>query len=427
MLERITTRVSAFFANPADDKPRDYRWIIGLVLICYFITLLVSHFFFHDYKFLWRFMGVPAFKEGLFHDLKVITYAMDCLRLGIDPLYEKGCYPGVHFNYPTFWYYLRYTGLASQHTKVLAVLLITLFLIVLYFFIGKVSIRKSVFYSFILISPPVMLAIERCNNDMLFFAILYCALLLSKTRIPGNFLSYGLILLSGILKIHPVFAFSLALKEKKRTLITIVLPLITLFILIIILNLPMLLQSSLVTPRPYELFSFGSNVIGYYYFQEYLDIQEYLINIKLISWSVSFIFILFIAFTASKLPYSKPDEGFSMDAFRLGASMYIGNFLIGNNYDYRLIFLLFCLPQVFIWLQKSGFQRNLAAIFILTMILLFHFPSVIRHLMPENWNMPVKAVFYWGLFGISLVLFLHSLPVNRFTKLFFRPSSQEFR
>jgi uncharacterized membrane protein len=38
----------------------------------------------------------------------------------------------------------------------------------------------------------------------------------------------------------------------------------------------------------------------------------------------------------------------------VGSGIYTGTFLIGNNYDYKLIFLVFLLPQLFDWLRDRG-------------------------------------------------------------------------
>jgi hypothetical protein len=42
-----------------------------------------------------------------------------------------------------------------------------------------------------------------------------------------------------------------------------------------------------------------------------------------------------------------------IDAFRMGASIYIGTYLLGSSFDYRLMFLLFTIPQLTQWLSNS--------------------------------------------------------------------------
>ena len=43
----------------------------------------------------------------------------------------------------------------------------------------------------------------------------------------------------------------------------------------------------------------------------------------------------------------------NLAAFRMGASIYIGTFLLGNNWDYRLAFLVLVLPQLLEWTRSS--------------------------------------------------------------------------
>jgi hypothetical protein len=42
-----------------------------------------------------------------------------------------------------------------------------------------------------------------------------------------------------------------------------------------------------------------------------------------------------------------------IDAFRIGASIYLATFMIGSNWDYRLVFLLFSIPQLLSWAKSK--------------------------------------------------------------------------
>jgi len=50
-----------------------------------------------------------------------------------------------------------------------------------------------------------------------------------------------------------------------------------------------------------------------------------------------------------------------LDAFRMGASIYIGTYLLGSNFDYRLMFLLFTIPQLTEWLSNADFRLRRVA------------------------------------------------------------------
>jgi hypothetical protein len=58
-----------------------------------------------------------------------------------------------------------------------------------------------------------------------------------------------------------------------------------------------------------------------------------------------------------------------IEAFRIGSSIYIGTFLIGNNWDYRLIFLLFTIPQILAWLKTQVQFESISGLALMAIIL----------------------------------------------------------
>jgi hypothetical protein len=53
----------------------------------------------------------------------------------------------------------------------------------------------------------------------------------------------------------------------------------------------------------------------------------------------------------------------------MGASIYVGTFLLGNNWDYRLAFLIFVLPQLLEWTKSSAPRcHRMIAIFVLGIV-----------------------------------------------------------
>ncbi len=99
----------------------------------------------------------------------------------------------------------------------------------------------------------------------------------------------------------------------------------------------------------------------------------------------------------------------------MGASIYVGTFLLGNNWSYRLVFLLFVIPQLGEWMRQAvGFRRALAytatGLIILTCWYLFF----------RNWA-PTPAVEFvfvfdqligWALFGSLVYLMAASVPMS---------------
>jgi hypothetical protein len=46
-----------------------------------------------------------------------------------------------------------------------------------------------------------------------------------------------------------------------------------------------------------------------------------------------------------------------LNMFRLSAGIYIGTFILGNNWDYRLMFLLFAIPQITSWAEEKSSEN----------------------------------------------------------------------
>jgi uncharacterized membrane protein len=46
----------------------------------------------------------------------------------------------------------------------------------------------------------------------------------------------------------------------------------------------------------------------------------------------------------------------------MGASIYVGTFLLGNNWDYRLAFLIFVIPQLSQWFYLENKKQRYVAI-----------------------------------------------------------------
>jgi len=53
----------------------------------------------------------------------------------------------------------------------------------------------------------------------------------------------------------------------------------------------------------------------------------------------------------------------NMAAFRMGASVYVGTFLLGNNFDYRLAFLVLVIPQLVEWIFSTSKKYRALALF----------------------------------------------------------------
>jgi hypothetical protein len=264
---------------------------------------------------------------------------------------------------------LAFLGLGQQQNFALGILIISVFLCSLFLVIPRLNYAEALVYSFILCSPSVMLGIERANNDLIIFSILSIStLLLSQHKQFWRFSAYFSILFATILKLYPIFSLVVILKERRRIVYTLGVFLLAVFSIYIIITFHDLQLISSATPR-FNKWSYGYKIIIDLMFADLRKIWEiteainktsyaphssfFIVGPTLKILSVMAAFILFLtSITAilillrkkgldgrlDKYPALQSDY---IDTFRLGANIYIGTFLLGNNWAYRLIFLVF--------------------------------------------------------------------------------------
>jgi len=147
----------------------DGRLIVVAALAVYFLILTVGRAFFR--VDIWPSLGVPT-GPSLFFDTRNVTAALDCSRLGFDPLVENPCDPWDRpMNYPRLWLALRWLGLDRSHTDALAVAFIALFIASVLLLLGRITLGQGIVVAMAICSPAVMFAIERANMDIVVFCV----------------------------------------------------------------------------------------------------------------------------------------------------------------------------------------------------------------------------------------------------------------
>jgi hypothetical protein len=101
-----------------------------------------------------------------------------------------------------------------------------------------------------------------------------------------------------------------------------------------------------------------------------------------------------------------PPETSDLIAFRIGALIYLGTFVIGNSFDYRLVFLLLVLPQLLRWPASGGAEpiATLPRITIVVVLLELWLSTLSQQL--RLWD----EILSWTLAGMLLVLLARSTP-----------------
>jgi hypothetical protein len=112
-----------------------------------------------------------------------------------------------------------------------------------------------------------------------------------------------------------------------------------------------------------------------------------------------------------RAPAGEPlPENSDLIAFRMGALVYIGTFVIGNSFDYRLVFLLLTLPLLLRWPGPSRAEAragNLPLATVAVVVAALWIGTLSEHLRLAD------EVVSWTLAGMLLVLLVRTVaPIS---------------
>ncbi|MEW6285062.1 MAG: hypothetical protein AB1509_02440 [Chloroflexota bacterium] len=336
-----------------------FMWVILGVL---FVTV--------GYEETWELWDVPV-EKPFFFDFRLIPGSAESFRNGFEPTVKNPFDPaGRLFNYPTFWRLFFYTGISMDDTLWIVVLMLVLYFAGIVLFPQALSYRDALLMLLVIFSPASMLLYERGNVDLFVFFI--CALIVFVNGYSANWAA-ALIVFGAIVKSFPLFGVSVLLKEPKERFWKLTAASILFMVIYGIKTFESQYIAWTTTQRGSD-FSYGAFVL-----MTYLNnhLQSLPLDVcSLGCWKVLFeglagILILsgFIGGIVQPHRLNAVSEG-NLTAFRMGVSIYLGTFLLGNNWDYRLAFLVFVIPQLSQWLGGKHRLHNLIVLWVLAAIYL---------------------------------------------------------
>jgi hypothetical protein len=341
--------------------------IAGIVLMWVLLGVLFNNY---GYYKTWHLWGVPAQKTA-FRDFQLIPGSAESFRNGFEPTVENPYDPGQRiFNYPAFWRLFFYTNITVDDTVWIVVILLVLYFASVILFPQKLSVFSALLTLLVVFSPASMLLYERGNADLFVFII--CAMIILASQYSAN-LTAGLIVFGAVVKMFPLFGVTVLLKESKS-------------------KFYWLMSGSMLFTVVYSLLTFQSqsaawnttmrgNGASYGSFVLITRLGSYLqdsfpVTLSFGQWQIvlealALILILFAAILAVREPdLLTASHEQNLTAFRIGASIYVGTFLLGNNWDYRLAFLIFVIPQLSQWLFADNKRHRFVAIGVMLTVLL---------------------------------------------------------
>jgi hypothetical protein len=371
----------------------------------------------------------------IFADLSTVTYSVDSVNKGLNPYFDTTTDPfGRRFNYPSLILIIfKYLNLNGASTIYVGIVILIFFLLAISFLLTpKIkNIKIYLLYFLILLSPAMFLLMERCNIDILIFILILIGISLpynlSKTNLIFKSIKYSIIFIASALKLYPIISIvCLIIGTEKYKLgkyffsVTIILFIIY---LVIIFNEVKLIAEA--TPQS-SYVSYGKNIL----FDFLLGNNKSAI---LISWLVVLTGIIFASVDyLQKLTIDNnknTDNSFlqNREFYIAGASIFMGSFVLGNNFEYRLVFLLLCLPLLFHYLEirKNSTLVNVILVAILLRVWQYlpfnYFSQKLKNEFLSNSIFITEQICSWviflGLFRIFIEIIFENKTEQKFKSI----------
>ena len=389
--------------------------IAGIIVI--WILLGIS-FIQYGYYENWDLWNVPT-HPPVFRDFMLIPGSAESFRHGYEPSVENPYDVGQRiFNYPAFWRLFFYTNISSDDTVWIVVVLLVLYFVSIMLFPRKPTVPGALLMLAVVFSPASMLLYERGNADL--FAFFICAMIVLASDYYAS-LTAGLIVFGAIVKMFPLFGVTVLLKESKQRFWKLAIGSVLFMVVYGLLTFQSQSAAWNTTMRG-DGASYGSFVLitrlGDY-------LQELLPGLFSSSqWEIFFealalVLIVLPVIFAVRDPYVlDASHERNLAAFRMGASIYVGTFLLGNNWDYRLAFLVLVIPQLAEWFLVKDKKQRIAIIGVIVTVLLscwhFKFRVDLPFLPlkdPDNRKFIFDEIVNWFLLSGLAYLLAASLPL----------------
>ena len=318
--------------------------------------MLIS-FKYYGYEETWQLWKVPTIMPP-FLDFRLIPGSAESFRRGFEPTVKNPGDPaGRIFNYPAFWRIFFYSGITQDDTIWISILMIVLFFIGVFLFPDKLKIPGAIAMLLVVFSPASMLLYERGNADLIVFFI--CVLIVLASEYSAN-LTALLVMVGAVVKLFPFFGVSVLLKESKSKFLLLFGSCFILLLTYMLITIDSVKASWNLTMRGNGL-SYGTNILVARYGERISRVLAHWFSTSLIQWLLKYgplmaaLLLLFSVYVIAARSQTTPETSSqrNLAAFRMGASIYIGTFLLGNNWDYRLAFLVLVVPQLMDWLMMG--------------------------------------------------------------------------
>jgi hypothetical protein len=292
------------------------------------------------YPTVWTVTGIGE-ADKPFLDLRNILSAGEAAQHGLDPYLSNPLDPyNRPHGYSGWWLVSGTMGLTVANTVWIGTLLLGVLLAIAVLLLRPENWRQGGTLLLVLVSPPLLLAINRANPDLVVFVLMCVALAcLRVDRAPLRALGVMLLAVSAVLKYFPLAAVVILLDARTRREL---LGWGLLYGLVLVLAWPSL-ESGLRIARsiqlaPSWLYAFGAPVV----FRDFNLVAP-------VGWLLAGLLGLMAVanwptIKAAKTSATAGETRSQEREFACGAVMVVGCFLHGSSYIYKMVFALWLLP-----------------------------------------------------------------------------------
>ena len=387
--------------------------VIVMVIFISLLFLLCSGYWI-GWGATWRSLGVTPLQPH-FYDMHAVTDHAACAAGGFNAYVLNVCDPATMFNYPPAWLWLGYLGIDGTDSVWLSVLITAAALGVVITLLKGRSACNGALASLAILSPSVMMGIERGNIDLFIFALVGAAAITIAGPAPNRMpWAVALVELAIVLKLYPLFCVALAARFNRRTLLfAVALAVLSVVYFAIIFDYILIIRQN--TPTTFKL-SYGYKVIflGLDHMRAEAGVSPIELANTVLPVSLVVVALIFAVVAALRtFRYGslvcQIADGVPGVAFLFGAGIYCGSFLLGTNFIYRLMFLLLCLPQLQDWSSAGDRTGTIARVFqVAILLVLWSSGNSNGHTTFMIVPQLMDWLLFFGLTTILLVNFLNS-------------------
>ena len=282
-------------------------------------------------------------------DARTVSGAGVALDRGLDPLVHNPADPWQRpLNYPRIWLGLAHLGLRPQHTWVLAWAFFAALCFGLWS-LRHLAVDRATTLVLLagVVAPPTWLAVERANSDQLVFALCCSAAMLAARR---PWLGAALVAGAAALKLFPMAAAAALVRRERAISLRVVTPLLLLFagyLAFVAADIPRMRAAS---PQAAWL-SYGIETVP-----EIVAKNTPMSFGATLAGAGALLALVAVVAYRKRLRARLGAAGSPtlLAAFRMGSGVYLGSFLVGTSFDYRLLFLIPTLPQLWLWARTTS-------------------------------------------------------------------------